>query len=193
MATTGRGQPDSATAAASRPPVWRIVAAIGLTMVAVAVVVVLAKKVQSSTDTDPSAPLALAVVLQPGSTTAGCAALDAALPGQLDGHPRRSMLVAEPGVAGWGDPPVVMRCGISDPVELTCSSALTVYNGVAWLTVTGAGATTYIAVDRASRVALTLDDSIGLGAVQALSNVIKIVMPQREVCVSGAVNPADTR
>jgi hypothetical protein len=190
--TDRAGSADGANspAAGTRPPAWRLVLAIALPLIAVAVVVLLAKKAQTSVATDPTAAIAVAVVPQPGSTTAGCAALDAALPDQLDGHPRRTMVVPEPGVAAWGDPPVVMRCGISDPDELTCSAELTVYNGVSWLSLTGPGSTTYIAVDRASRVALTLDDSVGVGAVQALSDVIKTVMAERQICVDGSINPA---
>jgi hypothetical protein len=170
---------------------WRLGLAIALPLIAVAVAVVLANRVSSAAAHDPGQPLAVPVVFQPGSTTAGCAALDAALPADLDGHPRRPMVAAEPGVAAWGDPAVILRCGISDPEELNCGSELTVFNGVSWLPLTGTGSTTYVAVDRASRVALTLDDSVGVGAVQALSNAIRTVMPERAVCVDGVLNPVD--
>ena len=165
--------------------------AIALPLLAVLVVVLLARRVQSDATDDPNAPLAIPVVLQPGSTTVGCAALDAALPASLDGHLRRDLAAGEPGVAAWGDPPIVLRCGIGDPDRLDCSSPLTVYNGVAWFSVSESGATTYVAVDRSSRVALTLDDSVGVGAVQALSNTIKTVMAERPVCNGVSLNPVD--
>lgn len=149
----------------------------------------LADRVRNEAAADPNAPLAIPVVLQTGATTAACTALDAALPDTLDGRTRRTLVVAEAGVAAWGEPPAVMRCGITDPAELTCSSALTVLNGVAWLPLPGDGQTSYIAVDRSQRIALTVDNEVGIGVVQALSNTIGTVMPERPVCVDGLVNP----
>ncbi len=83
----------------------------------------------------------------------------------------------------------MLRCGITDPAELVCSSPLTVLNGVAWLPLAGDGATTYVAVDRPQRVALTVPNDVGIGVVQALSNTVRDVMPERPVCVGGIVNP----
>ena len=162
----------TAHGAAPRPAGWRLTLAIIVPLVAVAVVAILARKVESSAAADPTAPLAAVVVFQPASTSAPCTALDGALPASIDNHAKRELVVPEAGVAAWGDPAVVMRCGISDPDELTCSSALTVFNGVSWLSITGDGSTTYIAVDRPVRVALTMDDSVGVGAVQAFSDVL---------------------
>jgi hypothetical protein len=165
------------------------VLAIALPVLAVAVIVVLADRVRSAAGPDPDAALAVPVVLQTGSTSAGCTALDAALPDALDNRPRRTLVVPEAGVAAWGDPPSVLRCGITDPGELTCSAQLTVLNGVAWLPLAGDDATTYVAVDRAQRVALTVPDDVGIGVVQALSNTVADVLPERPVCVDGVVNP----
>ncbi len=173
----------------SRPAGWRLGVAIVLPLVAVGVTAVLAGRVRSGAATDPDAPLAIPVVLQTGATSAGCAALDAALPVSLDGRARRTLVVAEAGVAAWGEPPAVLRCGITDPAELTCSSALTVFNGVAWLALPGDGKTSYIAVDRAQRVVLTVDNAVGIGVVQDLSNTVAAVLPGRPVCVDGVVNP----
>lgn len=163
--------------------------AIVIPILAVAVIVVLADRVRQTAGPDPNAPLAIPVVLQTGSTSAGCAALDAALPDSLDNQSRRTLVADEAGVAAWGADPVVMRCGITDPEELTCASALTVLNGVAWLPLDGDGATTYVAVDRPQRIALTVPDDVGIGVVQALSNTVRTVMAEREVCIDGVVNP----
>jgi hypothetical protein len=180
----------SKTTGSPRPAIWRLLLAIALPVLTLLVVMVLAKRVESN-PADPNAALAVPVVFQPGATSAGCAALDAALPATVDGHARRALVAAEPGVAAWGEPPVVLRCGIGDPEELTCSSALTVINGVSWLELSDSGTTTYIAVDRSVRLAVSLDDSVGIGAIQALANTIGDVLPEREVCVSGSVNPVD--
>ena len=163
--------------------------AILVPVLAVGVIVVLADRARDAAGPDPNAPLAVPVVLQTGATSTGCAALDAALPDSLDNRPRRTLVVPEAGVGAWGDPPAVLRCGITDPAELTCSSALTVLNGVAWLPLAGDGATTYVAVDRAQRIALTVPDEVGIGVVQALSNTVRTVLPERPVCVQGVLNP----
>ena len=172
-----------------RPAPWRLILALGLPLIALVAVFVLAPRFASSSRSD--APLAVPVVPQPGSTSAGCSALDAALPMVLDGAQRRELAAAEPGVAAWGDPPIVLRCGIDDPTDLTCSASLDLINGVSWLVLTESGSTTYVAVDRSVRIALTLDDSVGVGAVQALSNQIEVVLPARPVCENGTVNPVD--
>lgn len=176
----------------ARPKRWRLITAIALPLIAVIVIVLLGRYVADQVANDPAEPLAVGIVPQPGSTSAGCVALDAALPAELDGRARRTMAVAEPGVAGWGSPAVVLRCGITDPAELTCTAQLTAYNGVTWLELDSADLTTYIAVDRSSRVALTVDNSAGVGAVQALSNIIETVMPARAICAGGVLNPVDT-
>ncbi len=165
--------------------------AILVPVLAVGVIVVLADRARSAAAPDPDAPLAVPVVLQTGATSAGCAALDAALPAALDGRSRRTLVVPEAGVAAWGDPPSVLRCGITDPAELTCSSELTVLNGVAWLPLAGDDATTYVAVDRAQRIALTVPDEVGIGVVQDLSNTVRTVLPERPVCVQGVLNPVE--
>jgi hypothetical protein len=162
---------------------------LGLPLLAVAVILVLADRVRDTAGPDPNAPLAIPVVLQTGSTSAGCVALDAALPESLDNRPRRTLVAPEAGVAAWGEPPAVLRCGITDPTELTCSSSLTVLNGVDWLPLDGDGATTYVAVDRAQRVALTIPDEVGIGVVQDLSNTVRAAMPKRAVCENGVVVP----
>jgi len=179
---------SSAQGSSGRPALWRLLLAIAVPLITLLVVVVLAKNVESN-QPGPDAAVAIPVVPQPGAMSAGCAALDGALPDTIDGHARRTMVVAEPGVAAWGEPPVVLRCGITDPEELTCAAALTVLNGVSWLVLGESGSTTYIAVDRSVRVAVTLDDSTGIGAVQALANVIDGHLPARAVCVDGVVNP----
>ncbi len=178
-------------AAESRPATWRIAVAIALPLLVVVAVIVLARQVRSAA-TDPATPLAVSVVFQPAAGLAECAAVDAALPDDLDGAAKRTLVVSEAGVAAWGDPPRVYRCGISDPEELTCTAALSQFNGVAWLPLTGPGSTTYVAVDRPVRIALTLDDSVGVGAVQAMSNVIKTVLPAQPVCTNGVLTPTRT-
>ena len=45
-------------------------------------------------------------------------------------------------------------------------------NGVTWLPLSGSGATTYLAVDRPVRVALTVPDGASTGPWQEMSTII---------------------
>jgi len=191
-----------------------LAAAIALPLIAIVVVVVLAGRIGSEPATDPTAPLALGEVGAPGAATPACAALMADLPTVLAGLDRRE-LVGSPvtsgatdipdgtqdggvsdiragAVAAWGDPPVVLRCGIPTPAELTCSAPVQVVDGVTWLPLSGQGATTFLVVDRSVRVALTVPDSVtSTGPWQELSKTIARALPPRAICAAGVPIPAD--
>lgn len=65
------------------------------------------------------------------SSALDCAALLADLPASVAGQPRR---LVEGRVAGaWGDPPIVLRCGVEKPVTLKPTSPCDEVNGVGWL------------------------------------------------------------
>ncbi len=190
----GTAEIASATGAPSGPSRLLIFIALGVVAVAVAVVAVLANYFESLPATDPNAALVVGAVDQPGQLTEFCKSLDAALPSDLAGLARRDLFVQEAGVAGWGPSPneVVYRCGLADPVDLTCSASLTEFNGVAWLALPGTDSTTYVASDRPVRIALTVKNSLGIGPVQALSNTVAQVLQKRDICKDGALIPAET-
>jgi hypothetical protein len=138
-------------------------------------------------------PLAVAPVDAPAAGSAECANLLAALPADLPGDPPLpTRLLAEPtqpGARAWAAAPrpVVLRCGLPRPQELTPTSTLTEVNGVSWLTVTDGtpepSLVTYIAVDRGVYVALTTPTQIGTGPVQSVSAAITATLPETEVQV----------
>jgi uncharacterized protein DUF3515 len=191
-----------------------LAAAIALPLIAIVVVVVLAGRIGSQPATDPTAPLALGEIEAPGAATPGCAELMADVPTVLGGLDRRE-LVGSPAatggtdladrtqdgtpsdlqagaVAAWGDPPVVLRCGIPTPAELTCSAPVQVVDGVTWLPLSGQGGTTYLVVDRSVRIALTVPDSVtGTGPWQAMSKTVARALPPRAICADGVPIPAD--
>lgn len=178
--------------ARSRPP-WQVLAALGLVLVALVVAVVLARHKQS----DPAianAPLPVSDgVGQPGADTASCQALMPALPDRLAGAARRTLQGQVAAVAAWGDPAVVLRCGIESPQELTCSAALVQVNGVSWLQLSEAGldSSTYIAADRAVRIAVTVPTNSGTGAIGEISTVVGAKLPARAPCKDGVLLPTD--
>ena len=133
--------------------------------------------------TDVADPLPVSSVDAPGAGMAACTSLLAALPDPLGGLPRRQLVQGDDpllaGVAAWGEPAVILRCGVPTPQELTCSSPVQVVDGVAWLPIPGSGGITYLAVDRPVRVALTVPDGTSTGPWQELSKIIGGTLTER--------------
>ncbi len=173
---------------------WQVVAALTVVVVAIGVAVTLGLIHKNSPVVD-NAPLPMATVGQPGADSAACRSLMPALPQQLAGENRRTLEGATDGIAAWGDPAAILRCGLETPEEFTCSSALNQVNGVTWLQLSdsGGGQTTYIAADRSVRVALTIPDGSGTGVIQQISNVIAATLPVRAPCSDGQLLPTDTK
>jgi hypothetical protein len=140
-------------------------------------------------------PLAVAPIDSPDAAGPDCSALLAALPAELDGPdgplPPRPIVDAaqQPGVRAWAATPrpVVLRCGLPRPVELTPTSALLEVNGVRWLQLDDGlpepVQVSYIAVDRPVYVALTLPVDAGIGPVQQVADVVRVTLPSTPVAV----------
>ncbi len=79
----------------------------------------------------------------------------------------------------WGAPnPVVLRCGLDRPPELTRDASLRVVNGVRWLHVPGQGSATWYAVDRPVYAALTVPADAGTGPLQQMSDTLADTLPE---------------
>jgi hypothetical protein len=176
-------------------PAWRLATAIAVPVVAIIGVIVLAAVVNSQPVTDVTDPLPVSSIDAPGATTAACASLTAALPDPLGGLQRRQLVQGDDpllaGVAAWGEPAVILRCGVPTPQELTCSSPVQVVDGVAWLPIPGSGGTTYLAVDRPVRVALTVPDGTSTGPWQDMSKIVGRTLAERPICADGVPVPPD--
>nr|WP_143219233.1 DUF3515 domain-containing protein [Actinokineospora bangkokensis] len=148
----------------------------------------------TSTATPTSAPprtgpVGLVPVEAPAAGSTACTSLVTELNGALpsNGKTLDRLPLADPaptGAVAWGDrtgDPVVLRCGLNKPPELTPTSQLRVISGVQWLPVEGDGATTWFAVDRGVYVALTLPDGVGTGPVQTVSEIVGRVLPAQPV------------
>jgi hypothetical protein len=84
----------------------------------------------SSADDAPSA-----AVPSPGTVVAGlCDHLDVVLPKKVDGLTRRDPEPSSALTAGWGDPAIILRCGVERPAKMSDPEADGVeVNGVGWL------------------------------------------------------------
>lgn len=70
----------------------------------------------------------------PGARVAGyCAALHARLPDRVNGLPRHDLRPESPLTAGWGNPTIVLRCGVPRPaVDGDFNTPAAEVNGVDW-------------------------------------------------------------
>ncbi|MDO9379110.1 MAG: DUF3515 domain-containing protein [Nocardioidaceae bacterium] len=60
-----------------------------------------------------------------------CARLDEVLPAAVAGQPLRRVEPASAGHA-WGDPAIVLRCGVAEPAALRPDSRLADVDGIGW-------------------------------------------------------------
>ena len=180
--------PDTAEVVLRR----RMLLALIATVVVIAAVVVFASIARKQAAQAGSGPLPLAVVDAPAATSTACGTLLAGLPDQLSGRATRILTDPQPGVHAWGDPAIVLRCGINTPAELDCSAALVQIGAVQWLLLQDAGGpATYLAADRHVRVAVTIPDGMGVGPMPELSAVVADALPAQSVCTGNALTPVE--
>jgi Protein of unknown function (DUF3515) len=186
VSSTARSRPSTPVLIAITLPL--------LLAVAVAAIAITAR-VRGVGDPAPpdTRPLAVAPVDSPDATGPDCTALLAALPVELPGSdgPLVPRPVAQseqlPGVRAWAAAPrpVVLRCGLPRPAELTPTAALLEINGVRWLEIDDGlpepVQVSYIAVDRPVYVAVTTPVTAGSGPLQALSDVVRDTLPATPV------------
>lgn len=169
------------------PPRKPAIVAVALAVAfAVAVAVIGLTSGGSAEEPAPEGSLALVPVPAPEAGSEACRTLLAASPQELPsgGEMLTRRELAEPAphaTAAWGGhgaaDPVVLRCGLDRPPELTPTSQLRVVNGVQWLPVPGPGKATWYTVDRGAYVALTVPDPAGTGPLQQLSRTIGETLP----------------
>lgn len=139
-------------------------------------------------------PVALAPVDAPAASDPRCstllAALDGGLPSEGTMLPVRPIAPpVPPGVRAWAasPQPVVLRCGLPRPAELTPTSELLEVDGVRFLRLDDGlpqpQLVTYVAVDRPVYVALTEPAALSSGPLQQVADVIRAQLPATPVAV----------
>jgi len=84
-----------------------------------------------------------------------CDRLVPALPDRVDGADRRE--TTQPALtAAWGDPPLVLRCGVTRPADLSPTSEILEVEGVEWFLVESGAGYTFTTVGRTAHVELTV-------------------------------------
>jgi hypothetical protein len=112
---------------------------------------------------------------------ASCPAVMSALPLDLLGQPSRQVQSDSPYAYAWGEPPVVLVCGVDRPAGFTVGVSAIQINGVQWYVDTSDPDTTvWTTVDRPLYVQVTLPASVDSAPVTALSTPIAGALPYRE-------------
>lgn len=145
-----------------------------------------AEPAATATTVRPPVPSATVPVPPLPSVAAGvthvCRALSAALPESLDGRTRRATDGDPVRIAAWGEPPVVLGCGVG-PSAPTAGAQLVEVNGVAWVDTAVAGATVYTSVGRVVtlqvRVPAREVDESGQTVLVPLAAAVRETVPKR--------------
>jgi hypothetical protein len=167
------------------------------TAVAVPVALIVGLALGNAVDQPDTAPSSGVAVLPPvtvtpppnpgSATTSTCAQVISALPLVLDGKNLRRTVSTPPTglVQAWGDPPIVMRCGVAKPPELNPSNT-TGYlqlNGVLTLVTSQGDNQVYTVVDRSVFIELDVPHEYASAPVPPVMNAIRKVLPN-PVCVN---------
>ncbi|WP_448627326.1 DUF3515 domain-containing protein [Geodermatophilus sp. URMC 64] len=112
---------------------------------------------------------------------ANCPALMGALPLELAGEPSRPVQSDSPFAYAWGDPAVVLVCGVDRPAGFVATASLIQINAVQWFVDDSDPDTVvWTTVDRPVYVQLTIPSSVDSGPATALSTLIATTLPAQD-------------
>lgn len=162
-----------------------VVAAVVIPVVLLAVVLVMVRQVgDEAAEAAADEPVTAVDLPAPGAESEECAALLESLPDSLGDAGRVAFREPAPrGAAAYRMPDaesVVVRCGLDAPPSFTVGVTLQAVNGVQWFNEPdpdpAVTASTWVAVDRAQYVAVTLPEGSGTGPIQDLSDALEASM-----------------
>jgi hypothetical protein len=117
---------------------------------------------------------------------ASCPAVMAALPLELTGELSRPVDSDSLFAYAWGEPPIVLVCGVDRPAGFDRGASLIQIEGVQWyVDTTDPDATVWTAVDRPVYVRISLPASVDSAPVTSLSPEIAAALPYREPTPAG--------
>lgn len=108
-----------------------------------------------------------------------CQELISALPVRLGERAARPVDSPSPYVTAWGDPPVVLRCGVPRPPAFRADSEVLDVNGVRWFAERRGDTTVFTAVDRAVHVEVTSPAAEASAPIARLATAITRALPER--------------
>ena len=112
---------------------------------------------------------------------ASCPAVMSGLPLDLQGDPSRKVRSDSPYAYAWGEPPVVLVCGVPRPAGYVAGASAIQINGVQWFVdISAPEKTVWTTVDRPVYVQVTLPPSVDSAPVTALTIPIAQALPYQE-------------
>jgi hypothetical protein len=112
---------------------------------------------------------------------ADCPALMSSLPVELAGEPSRRVQSDSPYAYAWGDPAIVLVCGVDRPAGYVVGVSAIQINGVQWYVDTDDPDTTvWTTIDRPVYVQISLPSSVDSAPVTALTTQIAQALPYRD-------------
>lgn len=199
MATTDGGRADRYDAGprdtgddpGSGLPVSKVVVIAGVVipLVMLAVVLVMMRNMgDEAAQVAASEPVTAVTLPAPGAESEECVSLVEALPDALGDAARVAFNEpAPPGATAYRMPdaePVVVRCGLPAPPTFQVGTTLQEVNGVQWFNEPdpdpAVTSSTWVAVDRAEYVAVTLPEGSGSGPIQDLSDTLTATLDEVE-------------
>jgi hypothetical protein len=152
--------------------------------------VLAARSGSPATVTDPGASsspradlpvLPVAVPPVTPAADASCPKLMSTLPLELTGQASRLVRSDTPYAYAWGDPPIVLRCGVPTPAGFVVGTGAIQINGVQWYVDTSdPAATVWTTVDRPVGIEVRVPASLDSASVTELTSLIAKTLPFRE-------------
>ena len=140
----------------------------------------------TSSERDELPVLPVAVPPVTPEADADCPALMKSLPLELIGDPSRRVKSDTPYAYAWGDPAIVLVCGVPRPSGYVIGASAIQINNVQWYVDThDPAATVWTTVDRPVYVQVRLPASVDSAPVTALTSQIAAALPYREPTPGG--------
>ncbi|WP_019876400.1 DUF3515 domain-containing protein [Sporichthya polymorpha] len=133
----------------------------------------------------------VSVPVSSGDVGAICARLEQALPATVDNGERRDTSPRSDRTAAWGEPPVLLRCGVERPTALTSTSMLNTVNGIDWLAETRDGANVFTSVGRAAYIEVVVPSTLQppVGPLADLAQALQFVPARPEFFPTPTAEP----
>ncbi|MGW0227528.1 DUF3515 domain-containing protein [Actinopolymorpha singaporensis] len=120
-----------------------------------------------------------------GAAASACRALTAALPTKVLGESARVVQPSSPNTAAWGDPPILLRCGVPRPAKLLASSECLVIDGVGWFSERATRGYIFTTVGRDAYVEMSVPSAYQppSSALVDVAAAVRKAVPARTPCV----------
>ena len=176
--------PERATATRVRRHAAAVATAVAVPLTVVLVLLLNRPGGAPAPTPSPSAGVlpAIRVAAPPPLSAAGqrsCQELISALPTMLGTRPARPVDSPSPYVVAWGEPPVVLRCGVPRPTAFVPTAQTLVISGVTWFAERRGSTTAWTVVDRPVYVEVVAPADDASEPVARLATPVTRALPRR--------------